>query len=223
MEAGIEFLPVGGRSRRNTALMETVAALTDITRRQEHLIAELNHALHGKRSRKTGRCQLFETVRRGGISLLENVIRPQNVQSCIQPVAGPSREWRRDIYSRAETHRLTSTSDTALAPPLLEPDPLLPSRRGCTEWLCGWSWSGPRPSGGGVEGPFGQLGPRGFARVRGHPGFRPRRQSLDIVKVPHRSIISGLHPVEPTLQTLSRKATCAQPHCPAHGQTTALP
>lgn len=34
------------------ALMETVAALTDITRRQEHLIAELNHALHGKRSEK---------------------------------------------------------------------------------------------------------------------------------------------------------------------------
>ncbi|MDO8884751.1 MAG: hypothetical protein Q7V11_17570, partial [Pseudotabrizicola sp.] len=34
------------------ALMETVAALTEITRRQEHLIAELNHALHGERSEK---------------------------------------------------------------------------------------------------------------------------------------------------------------------------
>ncbi|SMP00054.1 Transposase, partial [Paracoccus laeviglucosivorans] len=34
------------------ALMETVAALAEITRRQEHLIAELNHALHGKRSEK---------------------------------------------------------------------------------------------------------------------------------------------------------------------------
>jgi len=34
------------------ALMEEVAALNDITRRQEHLIAELNHALHGKRSEK---------------------------------------------------------------------------------------------------------------------------------------------------------------------------
>lgn len=34
------------------ALMETVAALTGITRRQEHLIAELNHALYGKRSEK---------------------------------------------------------------------------------------------------------------------------------------------------------------------------
>ena len=33
-------------------LMETVAALTEITRRQEHLIAESNHALHGKRSEK---------------------------------------------------------------------------------------------------------------------------------------------------------------------------
>lgn len=33
-------------------LMDTVAALQDITRRQEHLIAELNHALHGKRSEK---------------------------------------------------------------------------------------------------------------------------------------------------------------------------
>lgn len=34
------------------ALMETVAALKEITRRQEHLTAELNHALHGKRSEK---------------------------------------------------------------------------------------------------------------------------------------------------------------------------
>ena len=34
------------------ALMDTVTALQDITRRQEHLIAELNHALHGKRSEK---------------------------------------------------------------------------------------------------------------------------------------------------------------------------
>lgn len=32
--------------------MQEVAALTEITRRQEHLIAELNHALHGKRSEK---------------------------------------------------------------------------------------------------------------------------------------------------------------------------
>lgn len=34
------------------ALMDEVAALKEITRRQEHLIAELNHALHGKRSEK---------------------------------------------------------------------------------------------------------------------------------------------------------------------------
>ena len=34
------------------ALMEKVAALTEITQRQEHLISELNHALHGKRSEK---------------------------------------------------------------------------------------------------------------------------------------------------------------------------
>jgi transposase len=34
------------------ALLEEVAALKDITKRQEHLIAELNHALHGKRSEK---------------------------------------------------------------------------------------------------------------------------------------------------------------------------
>lgn len=33
-------------------LMEQVAALTEITRRQEHLIAELNHAPHSKRSKK---------------------------------------------------------------------------------------------------------------------------------------------------------------------------
>ena len=34
------------------ALLAEVAALKEITRRQEHLIAELNHALHGKRSEK---------------------------------------------------------------------------------------------------------------------------------------------------------------------------
>lgn len=34
------------------ALMEKVAAFSEITQRQEHLIAELNHALHGKRSEK---------------------------------------------------------------------------------------------------------------------------------------------------------------------------
>lgn len=47
------------------ALMETVAALRAITRRQEHLIAELNHALHGKRSEKLSEdeCQLaFEDL-----------------------------------------------------------------------------------------------------------------------------------------------------------------
>ena len=33
-------------------LMETIAALQEITQRQQHLIAELNHALHGKRSEK---------------------------------------------------------------------------------------------------------------------------------------------------------------------------
>ncbi|MGF6862668.1 transposase [Rhodobacteraceae bacterium MBR-64] len=35
-----------------SALMETIALLQNITRRQEHLIAELNHALHGKKSEK---------------------------------------------------------------------------------------------------------------------------------------------------------------------------
>lgn len=35
-----------------TSLMETIAALQDITQRQQHLIAELNHALPGKRSEK---------------------------------------------------------------------------------------------------------------------------------------------------------------------------
>ncbi len=35
-----------------TSLMETIAALQDITQRQQHLIAELNHALRGKRSEK---------------------------------------------------------------------------------------------------------------------------------------------------------------------------
>ena len=34
------------------ALIQEVSALKEITKRQEHLIAELNHALHGKRSEK---------------------------------------------------------------------------------------------------------------------------------------------------------------------------
>lgn len=34
------------------ALLDEVASLKEITRRQVHLIAELNHALHGKRSEK---------------------------------------------------------------------------------------------------------------------------------------------------------------------------
>ena len=34
------------------ALMETITALQEITRRQQHFIAEMNHALHGKRSEK---------------------------------------------------------------------------------------------------------------------------------------------------------------------------
>ncbi len=35
-----------------TSSMEAIAALQDITQRQQHLIAEPNHALHGKRSEK---------------------------------------------------------------------------------------------------------------------------------------------------------------------------
>ena len=34
------------------ALMQEVSALKEITKRQEHLIAELTHALYGKRSEK---------------------------------------------------------------------------------------------------------------------------------------------------------------------------
>ena len=34
------------------ALMQQVSTLKEITKRQEHLIAEWNHALHGKRSEK---------------------------------------------------------------------------------------------------------------------------------------------------------------------------
>jgi len=40
---------------------------------------------YASRAHKMGGRQLFETVRRGGISLLENVVRPQDVQRCIQP------------------------------------------------------------------------------------------------------------------------------------------
>lgn len=47
----LSAIPAAQRAAVQT-LMETVAALKDITRRQEHLIAELNHALHGKRSEK---------------------------------------------------------------------------------------------------------------------------------------------------------------------------
>ena len=47
------------------ALMEAVAARTELTRRQEHLLAELNHALQGKRSEKLtedGRQLAFEVL-----------------------------------------------------------------------------------------------------------------------------------------------------------------
>ena len=47
------------------ALMEAVAARTKLTRRQEHLLAELNHALQGKRSEKLtedGRQLAFEVL-----------------------------------------------------------------------------------------------------------------------------------------------------------------
>ncbi len=40
------------RATRSGARVEEVTALREITRRPEHLIAELNHALHGKRSEK---------------------------------------------------------------------------------------------------------------------------------------------------------------------------
>ena len=39
-------------------MLEEVAALKDITKRQEHLIAELNHALHGKRSERLSEDEL---------------------------------------------------------------------------------------------------------------------------------------------------------------------
>ncbi|SED90900.1 Transposase C of IS166 homeodomain-containing protein [Rhodobacter sp. 24-YEA-8] len=47
----LSALPVAQRVAA-LALIEEVTALREITRRQEHLIAELNHALHGKRSEK---------------------------------------------------------------------------------------------------------------------------------------------------------------------------
>lgn len=47
----LSALPVAQRAAV-LALIEEVTALREITRRQEHLIAELNHALHGKRSAK---------------------------------------------------------------------------------------------------------------------------------------------------------------------------
>ena len=47
----LSMIPAAQRAVVAT-LMETIAALQDITQRQQHLIAELNHALHGKRSEK---------------------------------------------------------------------------------------------------------------------------------------------------------------------------
>ena len=47
----LSAIPSAQRAAVQT-LLEEVAALKDITRRQEHLIAELNQALHGKRSEK---------------------------------------------------------------------------------------------------------------------------------------------------------------------------
>ena len=43
---------------------------------------------------QTGRRQLFETVRRDGISLLAIVVGPQGVQRCIPPIEAPGREPR---------------------------------------------------------------------------------------------------------------------------------
>ena len=70
-------------------LMETVAALTEITRRQEHLIAELNHALHGKRSEK-----LSEDERQMAFEDLSIVTSPYEVDGKIVGtlgVIGPTR------------------------------------------------------------------------------------------------------------------------------------
>jgi hypothetical protein len=47
----LSTIPAGQRAAV-MALRETVATLTEITRRQDRLIAELIHALHGKRSEK---------------------------------------------------------------------------------------------------------------------------------------------------------------------------
>jgi len=50
-EIDLSTIPIAQRAVV-TALMETIAVLQEITRRQQHLIAEMNHALHGKRSEK---------------------------------------------------------------------------------------------------------------------------------------------------------------------------
>jgi len=50
-EINLSTLPAAQRAAVE-ALMQEVSALKEITKRQEHLIAELNHALHGKRSEK---------------------------------------------------------------------------------------------------------------------------------------------------------------------------
>lgn len=42
----LSAIPIAQRAAVS-ALLDEVAALKDITKRQEHLIAELNHALHG--------------------------------------------------------------------------------------------------------------------------------------------------------------------------------
>ncbi len=47
----VSTIPVGQRAVV-VALMETISTLQEITRHQQHLIAEANHALHGKRSEK---------------------------------------------------------------------------------------------------------------------------------------------------------------------------
>ena len=49
------------------------------------------------RSRKTGRRQLVETVRRGGVCVLTDLVMPQDVQRCMPPVAGPGWDRRQGI------------------------------------------------------------------------------------------------------------------------------
>ena len=91
------------------ALMEKVAALTEITQRQEHLIAELQPVLRRHRAR-LDRADVVEVVEpdaeRGGALHVEDDVKRRDVQRLLRRTAahGASRRWQ--SCAGANSHRV---------------------------------------------------------------------------------------------------------------------